>query len=47
MVSPQTNAWGFSYWLAHCLYGKQIVLEPVIDDKNNEFPTSSMVNKDE
>ena len=38
---------GSNYWLAHCLEGKQTILEPVIDDENIEFPTSSMVIKGE
>ena len=44
---PQNNEWGSDYWLAHCLKEKQTILEPVTDDKNIEFPTSSMVIKGE
>ena len=47
MVSPKNNAWGSDYWLARCLDGKQIILEPVIDDEDNEFPVGSMVIKGE
>ena len=47
MVSPKNNEWGFDYWLAHLLEGKQTILEHVIDDENIEFPTSSMVRKGE
>ena len=45
MVSPKNNEWGSDYWLAHCLEGKQTILEPVTDDENIEFPTGSMVIK--
>ena len=47
MVSPKNNEWGSDYRLARCLEGKQTILEPIIDDKNIEFPTSSMVIKGE
>ena len=47
VVAPKNNEWGFDYWLAHCLEGKQNLLEPVIDDENIEFPTGSMVIKGE
>ena len=47
MVSPKNNEWGSDYWLAHCLEGKQTLLEPVTDDENIEFPTGSMVIKGE
>ena len=47
MVAPKNNAWGSDYWLAHCLDGKQTLLEPVIDDEDNEFPVGSMVIKGE
>ena len=45
VVSPNNNEWGSDYWLAHCLDGKQTILEPIKDDENIEFPTSSMVIK--
>lgn len=45
MVSPRNNSWGFDYWLAHCLNGKQPLLELVTDDENNEFLTGLMVSK--
>ena len=45
MVSPKNNEWGSDYWLARCLEGKQTILEPITDDENIEFPTSSMVIK--
>ena len=47
MVAPKNNAWGSYYWLAHCLDGKQTLLEPVIDDGDNEFSIGSMVIKGE
>ena len=47
MVAPKNNAWGSDYWLAHYLDGKQTLLEPVIDDEDNEFPVGSMVIKGE
>ena len=47
MVAPKNNEWGSDYWLARCLEGKQTLLEPVTDDENIEFPTSSMVIKGE
>ena len=47
MVSLKNNEWGFDYWLARFLEGKQTILEPVIDDENIEFPTGSMVIKGE
>ena len=47
MVSPKNNEWGFDYLLAHCLQGKQTILETITDDENIEFPTSSMVIKGE
>ena len=47
MVAPKNNAWGSDYWLARCLDGKQTLLEPVIDDEDNEFPVGSMVIKGE
>ena len=47
MVAPKNNAWGPDYWLAHCLDEKQTLLEPVIDDEDNEFPVGSMVIKGE
>ena len=45
VVSPKNNEWRSEYWLAHCLEGKQTILEPVTDDENIEFPTGSMVIK--
>ena len=45
MVAPENNEWGSNYWLAHCLEGKQNLLELVTDDENIEFPTGSMVIK--
>ena len=36
-----------TFWLAHCLEGKQTIFKPVIDDENIEFPTGSMVIKGE
>ena len=33
--------------MAHCLDGKQTLLELVIDDEDNEFAIGSMVIKDE
>ena len=45
MVSPKNNERGSDYCLAHSLEGKQTLLEIVTDDKNIEFPTSSMVIK--
>ena len=47
MLSPKNNEWGSDYWLAHCLEGKQIILEPIIDDEDIEFPAGSMVIKRE
>ena len=47
VVFPRNNAWGLDYWLACCLDGKKNLLEPVIDDENNEFPIGSMVVKGE
>ena len=47
MVAPKNNEWGFDYWLACCLEGKQTILKPVTDDENIEFPTDSMVIKGE
>ena len=47
MVSPKNNAWGSNYWLARCLDGKQTLLEPVIDDEDNEFLMGSTVIKGE
>ena len=47
MVSPKNNAWGSDYWLACFLDGKQTLLEPVIDDEDNEFLVGSMVIKGE
>ena len=47
MVSPKNNEWGSNYWLVCFLEGKQTILEPIIDDENIEFPTSSMVIKGE
>ena len=47
MVAPKNNEWGSDYWLARCLEGKQIILEPVTDDENIEFPIGSMVIKGE
>ena len=47
MVAPKNNAWGSDYWLERCLDGKQTLLEPVIDDEDNEFPVGSMVIKGE
>ena len=43
MVAPKNNEWGFDYWLARCLEGKQTILEPITNDENIEFQTSSMV----
>ena len=45
MVSTKTNECGSDYWQARCFEGKQTILEPVTDDENIEFPTSSMVIK--
>ena len=45
MVAPKNNEWGFDYWLARCLEGKQTILEPITDDENIEFSTGSMVIK--
>ena len=47
MVALKNNAWGSNCWLAHCLDGKQTLLEPVIDDEDNEFLIGSMVIKGE
>ena len=47
MVSPKNNAWGSNYWLVCRLHGKQTLLEPVIDDEDNEFSVGSMVIKGE
>ena len=47
VVAPKNNAWGSDYWLERCLDGKQTLLEPVIDDEDNEFPVGSMVIKGE
>ena len=47
MDAPKNNSWGSEYWLACCLDGKKTLLEPVIDDKDNEFPIGSMVIKGE
>ena len=47
MVAPKNNEWGFDYWLARCLQGKQAIREPATDDENIEFPTGSMVIKGE
>ena len=47
MFAPKNNEWGSDYWLAHCLEGKQTILEPITDDENIEFPTGSMVIKGE
>ena len=38
---------GSDYWLARCLEGKHTILEPIINDENIEFPTSTMVIKGE
>ena len=45
MVAPKNNEWGFDYWLARCLEGKQTIQAPITDDENIDFPTSSMVIK--
>ena len=47
MVAPKNNEWGFDYWLARCLEGKQTILKPVTDDEYIEFPIGSMVIKGE
>ena len=47
VVDPKNNEWGFDYWLARCLEGKQTILELVTDNENIEFPTGSMVIKGE
>ena len=47
MVAPKYNEWGFDYWLARCLEGKETILEPVTDDENIEFSTGSMIIKGE
>ena len=47
MVSPKNNEWGYDYWLARCLEGKQTIIEHVIYDEIIEFPTGSMVIKGE
>ena len=44
-LPQKNNEWGSDYWLAHSLEGKQTIIEPVTDDENIEFPTSSMVIK--
>ena len=46
-ISQKNNEWVSNYWLARCLEGKQTILEPVTDDENIEFLTSSMVIKRE
>ena len=45
LVAPKNNELGSDYWLAHCLEGKQTILECVTDDENIEFPTGLMVIK--
>ena len=47
VVAPKNNEWGSDYWLARFLQGKQTILEPITDDENIEFPTTSMVIKGE
>ena len=47
MVALKNNARGSDYWLARCLDGKQTLLEPVIDDEDNEFLIGSLVIKGE
>ena len=44
---PKNNEWGSDYLLSRCLEGKQIIIEPIIDDENIELPTRSMVIKGE
>ena len=44
---PQKNECGFEYWLACFLAGYKTILEPIINDENNEFMTGSMVVKGE
>jgi len=45
VIAPKNNEWGFDYWLARCLEGKQTILEPVTVDENIEFPTGLMFIK--
>lgn len=47
MVSQKNNARVSNYWLARCLDGKKTLLEPVIDDEDNEILIGSLVIKGE
>ena len=38
VVAPEDNEWGTDYWLARCIWGKQILNGSLIYDEGNEFP---------